>query len=214
MAGGPSHVDTFDYKPRLTEDDGKSAPGRRGGARYLGSPFTFRQHGDSGLWISDLFPNVATHADSMCLMRGMHTDIPAHAQAFVAMHTGSFQFVRPSMGAWALYGLGTENQDLPGFITINPPTGQGGAQNYGSAFLPAIYQGLRVGGRADGIPNIRNTRLSAGGQRAQLDLIQALNEQRMKRDRVHPGVEGVIESYELAFRMQAEVPEVMDISGE
>jgi hypothetical protein len=217
MAGGPSHLDTFDYKPQLIADDGMESGGSgRRTARLLGSPFEFGQHGESGLWISELFPNVATHADRMCLLRSMHTDIPAHAQAFVQMHTGSFQFVRPSMGAWTLYGLGTENENLPGFITINPPTGQGGAQNYGSAFLPAAYQGMPVnGGGADAsVPNIRNSKLSVAGQRDQLDLIQALNEERLERDRIHPGVEGVIESYELAFRMQAEVPDVMDLNHE
>jgi hypothetical protein len=221
MAGGPSHLDTFDYKPKLIADDGMEAGGgRRRAARLLGSPFKFSQHGESGLWISELFPNVATHADQMCLLRSMHTDIPAHAQAFVQMHTGSFQFVRPSMGAWTLYGLGTENQNLPGFITINPPTGQGGAQNYGSAFLPAICQGMPMNGRGGrrggdaGVPNIRNSKLSAAGQRDQLDLIQTLNRERLKKDKIHPGVEGVIESFELAFRMQAEVPDVMDINRE
>lgn len=140
MRGGPSHVDTFDYKPRLKQDNGRAS---NYGSPWLQPQWDFKQHGNSGLWISDLFPNVAKQADELCFLRGMHCDQPAHAQAMLQMHTGHFQFVRPSMGAWSLYGLGTENQSLPGFISINPPTATGGAQNYGSAFLPAACQGAK-----------------------------------------------------------------------
>ena len=129
------------------------------------SPFEFSQHGKSGLPISSLLPNIAKHADNLCLLNGMHTDLPNHPQATVQMHTGSFQFVRPSMGAWVLYGLGTENDELPGFITIKPSGRVGGAQNYGSAFLPAPFQGTPIGG--DGkivgegsIPHIRKPHLA------------------------------------------------------
>ncbi len=223
MSGGPSHVDTFDYKPKLIEDDGKSLSGTRAGAKLLASPWKFKQHGKGGLWISDLMPEIAKHADEMCLLRGMNTAVPAHAQATVMMHTGSFQFVRPSMGAWTLYGLGTVNQNLPGFITLNPPSGNGGAQNYGAGFLPAVYQGTRVGlersarrqaGSGGGMPNLGNPALTKEAQRAQLDLVQRLNGDRSKKDRSDDIVEGVIESYELAFRMQAEMPDLMDLSGE
>jgi hypothetical protein len=230
MQGGPSHVDTFDYKPKLAEANGQAMSGRRAGARLLASPWKFSQHGKSGLWISELFPELARHADKLCLLRGMSTDLPAHPQAFLKLHTGSFQFVRPSFGSWAVYGLGTSNKNLPGFITLNAPTAQGGAQNYGSAFLPAIYQGTRIGvtGRGGGggpfarragaggssLPNIKNPKLDEKDQRAQLDLVQKLNKERLRRDRVDPGVEGVIESYELAFRMQAEVPDLLDLSKE
>ncbi|MBI3882515.1 MAG: DUF1501 domain-containing protein [Verrucomicrobia bacterium] len=228
MSGGPSHVDTFDYKPKLTADNGKAMNNGRGGnGKLLGSPWKFSQHGKSGLWISELFPEVAKHADDLCLIRSMHTDLPAHPQAFLQMHTGSFQFVRPSLGAWSLYGLGTENENLPGFITLNPPLNNGGSQNYGSAFLPAIYQGTRVGsdagfgggGRFGGggdakLPNISNSKISTEGQRAQIDFIQSLNHERLQRDQLNPAVEGVIESYELAFRMQSEAPKVMDLSKE
>ena len=120
MRGGPSHVDTFDYKPKLTADTGEPAA-RVPGTKLLGSQWKFAQHGQSGLWISELFPNVANHADELCLLRSMQTDLPAHPQAFLQMHTGSFQFVRPSLGAWTLYGLGTENENLPGFVTLTPP---------------------------------------------------------------------------------------------
>src|SRR6185369_9250250 len=146
MQGGPSHVDTFDYKPQLAVDDGKVAgAGNKGNRKLMKSPWEFKQYGESGLPISDLFPHLAKHADKLCLLNGMHTDLPNHPQASVQMHTGSFQFVRPSMGAWALYGLGTENAELPGFITLNPVGKVGGAQNYGGSFLPAAYQGTRIG---------------------------------------------------------------------
>ena len=218
MAGAPSHVDTFDYKPELTAMDGKTF---RGNAKLLGSPWKFKQSGKSGLWISELFPNLAKQADDLCLLRGMKAEIPAHAQASIQLHTGSFQFVRPSMGAWALYGLGTENENLPGFVAINPRGDNGGAQLYGSAFLPASYQAtpVRLGnGRAnqsgDPIPHIDNERFGVKAQREQLDLIQRLNKERLKREKEDRELEGVIESYELAFRMQAEVPDLVDLSDE
>jgi hypothetical protein len=218
MAGAPSHVDTFDYKPELTAMDGKSF---RGNAKLLGSPWKFKQSGKSGLWISELFPNLAREADELCLLRGMKAEIPAHAQASIQLHTGSFQFVRPSMGAWSIYGLGTENENLPGFIAINPRGDNGGAQLYGSAFLPAAYQAtpVRLGnGRAnqtsDAVPHIANRRYGSAAQREQLDLIQRLNKERLKREKEDRELEGVIESYELAFRMQAEVPDLIDFEGE
>jgi hypothetical protein len=133
MHGAPSHVDTFDYKPRLTSDTDKPSPiARLNGAKLLGSPWEFRQHGQSGQWISELFPEVARHSDELCVVRSMHTDLPAHPQAYLMMHTGSSQFVRPSLGAWTLYGLGTENENLPGFVAIKPVARNGGPQNYGS----------------------------------------------------------------------------------
>jgi hypothetical protein len=218
MQGGPAHMDTFDYKPKLSADDGKPGESRGGGAKLYGSPFQFQQHGQSGLWVSELFPNVAQHADDLCVLRGMNTDIPNHPQAFVQLHTGSSQFVRPSLGAWLLYGLGTENQNLPGFITISPPL-QFGAQNFGSAFLPAVYQGTRLGGQRENltnanIDNISNAELNPAQQRRQLDLLQSMNRDLLATTAGHGEVEGVIESFELAFRMQGEVPGVMDFSKE
>ena len=227
MQGGPSHLDTFDYKPKLIADAGK--PGDKG--KLVAPVAEFKQRGQSGLWISDAFPQVAQHADELCLLRGMHTDIPNHPQAFVQLHTGSARFVRPSLGAWTLYGLGTENQNLPGYMTIAAPIALGGAQNYGSAFLPASFQGTRMdappstgpvakkGGKNDtgmnqGIGNIRNTHLSADAQRAQLDLVQSMNRDLLATAGANPEVEGIIESYELAFRMQTEAPKVMDLSKE
>ncbi len=218
MQGGPSHVDTFDHKPKLKADNGKTIEARRA-ARLLASPWEFKANGQGGLMISELYPELSKHADDLCLLNSMKTDLPAHPQAFVALHTGNPQFVRPSLGSWALYGLGTENENLPGFITLSPPIGLGGAQNYGSSFLPAIYQGSPIGRqrlpitRAQ-VNNIANRRLNSKAQRVQLDLVQAMNRERLAKDEFNPEIEGVIESYELAFRMQSELPGVMDISGE
>lgn len=225
MRGGPSHVDTFDYKPALAEYEGQS-PGaladgtsNNGNRKLKPSPWAFRKHGESGLPISDLYPHLAQHADELCLINGSHTDLPNHPQALVQLHTGQFQFARPSVGAWVLYGLGTDNQNLPGFITIKPPSRLGGAQNYGSAFLPAIYQGTKIGDQGQDlsnveIGNIRNERFSGALQRKQLDLLQTMN-RRLKDN--HPSnsqIDGVIESYELAFRMQSAVPQIMDFADE
>ena len=228
MQGGPSHVDTFDHKPKLAADAGKDAPaaaGRYGRATLLASPWKFQRRGASGLWISDLFAEVARHADDLCVINSMATDLPAHPQAFVQLHTGTAQFIKPSLGAWTLYGLGTDNENLPGFITINPPANA--ARTFGSGFLPAIYQGTRIGGnrlpglaagrRGDeaAIADIGNPTFSRDAQRSQIDLVQGLNQSRLQLDGgTSPEIEGVIESYELAFRMQAEVPGVMDLSGE
>lgn len=226
MRGAPSHVDLFDYKPQLAKDDGKAGRGGRGGAKLLGSPWEFSQHGKSGLWISELLPELASSADDLCLLRGMHTDIPNHPQAQTQMHTGSFQFVRPSIGAWTLYGLGTENANLPGFVALG--AGRGNAAHFGSSFLPAVYQGAsfgassrgasanrrRRGGQAPAVPNIANPSLGREAQRIQLDYIQGLNKAKLARDHHAPGVEGVIESFELGFRMQDTLPELMDLGDE
>lgn len=221
MSGGPSHVDTFDYKPLLKRDHGKQ--GKYGG-RLLKSPWEFRQRGESGLWISDLFPEVANHADDLTLIRSMQCDQPVHPGALTQMHTGTAQFIRPSLGAWTLYGLGTENSSLPGFVSLSAPAGS--ARNMGSAFLPAIYGGTKVGrggrnaarmvqsGITESVPDIKNMRLSSKQQRQQLDLIQSLNREKVRRDKYQPEVEGMIESYELAFRMQDAMPDVMDMSSE
>jgi hypothetical protein len=221
MQGGPSHVDTFDYKPGLETDDGKSpgsVPGK-GNRKLMKSPWKFNKSGESGLPISELFPHLSGHADDLCLLNSLHCDLPNHPQAAVQMHTGNFQFVRPSLGAWVLYGLGSENQELPGFITINPIARIGGAQNYGSSFLPAAFQGTKIGGEGTqlasaSVPNIRNADLTKPQQRQQLDLLQKLNQDRLAADKVNPELEGIIESYELAFRMQSAVPKVMEFSDE
>ena len=228
MNGAPSHVDTFDYKPALIKADGQSAGGR---GRMMGPISRFRKRGRSGLWISDLFPNVSQHADDLCLLRGMHSDQPNHPTAERAAHTGSAQFVRPSLGAWSVYGLGTDNVDLPGFVHM----GQGGRAGrvcFGSSFLPARYQATTVnagtgddGGRGgrnraaggdtnESIPNISNSILDGRGQRTQLDLLARLNQATLKQEVHQPQVEGIMQSYELAFRMQSSMPKVMDLSKE
>ena len=228
MRGAPSHVDMFDYKPQLTKDNGKPGKyGRGRGGKLLGSPWEFKQHGKSGLWISELLPEIATHADDLCMLHGMNTDLPNHPQAQTMMHTGSSQFVRPSIGAWTLYGLGTNNADLPGFVALGAPNGN--ANHFGSSFLPAIFQGARFGGdsrRPGGnnrfarreqkpkIPNIANPKLDRELQRAQLDYVQNLNKAKLAREKHAPGVEGIIESLELGFRMQDTLPELMDTTGE
>jgi hypothetical protein len=229
MEGAPSHVDTFDYKPKLADLDGKPMPGARTpNAKLFASPWKFNKSGESGLWISELFPELAKQADDLCLLRGMYTDVPAHPQAFLQLHTGIFQFKRPSMGAWALYGLGTENEDLPGFVTISPPLQNGGPANYGSAFLPAVYQAtpIRGGfgggpggfggpfGGGGGVSNIKNPKQTADAQRTQLDFIQELNRDELEREPHDADVEGAIESFELAFRMQKDLPKVMDLASE
>ncbi len=214
MQGGPSHLDTFDWKPELMASGGKTASrdtGRNG--TLLAPQFKFSPQGQSGLPISELFPELSHHADDLCLLNGMHTSNAAHPQATIALHTGSVNFVRPSLGSWVTYGLGSESQDLPGFLTINP-VGLGGAQNYGSSFLPASYQGTRVDLAAGGIADIRNRHLSQPRQREQIDLIQAMNHDMLDK---HPGnteLDGVIQSFELAYRMQTSVPSVLNLDRE
>ncbi len=213
MRGGPSHLDTFDYKPQLTRDTGKN--GKYGDAKLLGSQAEFRQHGESGLWISDLFPNVAKHADDLCLLNGMHGDTSNHQPAVTATHTGSINFVRPSMGAWALYGLGNENTNVPGYIVL----GGGQKGDYGSAFLPAYYQATMIGGKSPvpgppRVPNIKNTKMDSTAQRTQLDFVQWLNKNQLKKDVHSPQAEGMIQSAELAYRMQSSMPELLNYETE
>ena len=225
MWGGPSHVDTFDPKPHLNDHDGKPLPpgiSRRDqskAGKVLGSTFRFAQHGQSGVWMSELFPHLAKQADRLCVIRSMHTEGSAHGEALLRLHTGQANLVRPSIGSWLSYGLGCESDNLPAYITISPPRGHGGVQNYGSAFLPAIHQGTAIGsaeipiGKAR-VSNVGNTRISTELQRQQLDLIQSLNREHLIEATEDQGIEGLIANYELAFRMQANVPEVMNIDDE
>ena len=211
MDGAISLQDTFDYKPRLQADDGKPGPG---GGTLTASKFHFSQHGETGTWVSELYPNVAKHVDQLCFLRGLHTDTPAHPQGVIQLHTGTAlaSLVRPSMGAWLLYGLGTENSNLPGFITINPPPDMGGAVNYGNAFLPAHFQGTRISDSGY-VPNLK-TQTVVNLQRRQIDLIQAMNRDMADSPGAPDELDGVIQSYELAFRMQDAVPQLLDISQE
>jgi hypothetical protein len=226
MHGGPSQVDTFDYKPRLQKDDGKDLPfapaklvNSNTGRKLMASPWKFKQHGESGMWVSELFPEVARHVDELCMLHGMHTEGQSHGQAVLQLHTGAQALTRPSMGAWIVYGLGTENQNLPGFVTICPTRGHGGVLNYGNAFLPAAYQGTAIGSAnvpasSAQIRHIANQKLSLDQQRQQLDFLQELNRAHNQRVGGDDRIEGVIESYELAFRMQSVVPQLTDLRGE
>lgn len=216
MRGGPSHIETLDPKPKLSADNGK--PGRSGTGKLLGSRWKFEKQGESGIDIVELLPEIGRHADKLCVLRGMTTDNENHPQALEQLHTGSFQFIRPSMGAWTVYGLGTENQNLPGFISINPLTNLGGLRYYQSAFLPAAYSATTIGdsnrpSKVATIGDLSNPRLSREAQRKQLDLLQRFN-RRTSEQTADPKVEGMIEAYELAFRMQSEMPRVMDLAGE
>lgn len=209
MSGGPSHLDTFDWKPELA----RLGPG--GGRGKLLAPVTrFAPAGNSGLMIADIFPQLSQQADHLCLLNGMRTNNPGHQQAIVALHTGNETFVRPSIGAWTVYGLGTEAEDLPGFVTINPIADQGGAMNYGSAFLPATCQGTRLDAGARGVPNVANRHLHEADQRAQLTFIQRANARLLSHDADHPEIEGLIGSYELAYKMQTSVPATLDLDAE
>ncbi len=215
MHGGPSAVDTFDYKPRLNRDSGLPLPFAKPRVVFaqtgnlLRSPWAFRRCGDSGAWVSDLFPNVARHADRLAVVKSMHGSNPAHGGACLKIHTGSDTFVRPSLGAWVSYGLGTENRNLPGFVTINPTLGHGGVQNFGAAFLPAIHQGTRLTKDA-ALPNVANPEIPPEEQRLQLDLMRELG----RSGEADAALEVRLASFELAFRMQAAAPGVMDLSRE
>ena len=228
MRGGPSHMDTFDYKPKLQADRDKPLPFaiprlQKTQARNLGklmaSPFSFQRYGQGGLWISELFPHLARRADDLCVLNGMHTEGVDHGQATNRLHTGSDTFVRPSVGAWVSYGLGTENRNLPGFVTVSPLKGDIGVRSYSNAFLPAAYQGTPIG--SEGLPareatvrHLANDRVSSERQRRQLDLLRTVDEEHAATREVDDRLEGAIRSFELAFRMQAEAPAVLDLAGE
>ena len=222
MHGGPSHVDTFDYKPRLQAEDGKplpfEAPANLDAKPVLmKSPWKFQRHGEAGLWVSELFPHLATKVDELCIIRSMHSRGQSHGQAVSMMHTGSDNLVRPSVGAWVSYGLGSENPDLPAFVSIAPSSGHGGPRNYGAAFLPTEHQATTIGRQGKlGEATIEHLRAAEapGRQSERLELIQALN--RAHLDRVGPDDEitGTIEAYDLASRMQNCAPEALDLSRE
>jgi len=207
MQGGPSHLETFDWKPQLAK------VGTGGPHQLLAPLFKFHPCGASGLMISEIFPQISAHADELCVLNAMHTRTNSHVQATVALHTGSETFVRPSMGAWITYGLGSLAEDLPAFVTIDPLHDQGGAMNYGSAFLPATFQGTRLGSGGQGLPNI-DALLDPANQRRQLDLVHRMNQRLLTKVPHHPEIEGLIESYELAHRMQSSVPAMLDIGRE
>jgi hypothetical protein len=222
--GGPSHVDTFDPKPELARLHGKPLPmdnlktERRTGAAFQ-SPFKFKKYGQSGIEVSELFPNVAEHIDDIAVIRSMHADVPNHEPSLLLMNCGEARLPRPSMGSWVTYGLGTINQNLPGFISMCP----GGypiqeSQNWQSAFLPGIYQGTYINTKHKEIDklieHIRNKSLSTAEQRQQLDLLHALNEQHSRRRSQDAELEARIQSFELAYGMQLDATDAFDLSKE
>lgn len=229
MQGGPSHVDTFDYKPEMVAHDGEmitfddartlAKTNKIVEHRVMKSPWSFRQYGQSGRWVSELFPRMAERVDELCFLQGMHTEGIAHGPATLFLHTGATNLVRPSAGSWVTFGLGTENENLPGFVTISPSMGNGGPRNYSNAFLPTVYQGTAVGrsgiSSAEArIKNLTNDRRTTDEQREQYELIQAINREQAADRTGDAELEAVIESFDLAYRMQTEAPRVFDLSQE
>jgi hypothetical protein len=222
MNGGPSQVDTFDPKPSLKKYEGqrpdqiKGLKTENGTGGLMPSPFRFRPYGESGLEISEIFENVGRCADDLCIIRSMHTNVPNHEPSMFMMNSGHVQSVRPSYGSWMLYGLGTENANLPGYIVLGPGLPVNGAANWSSRFLPGVLQGthLNAGDPKSVLPNIRNEQLSSAAQRKQLDLIQQLNQGQLERNGSDPQLNARIESLEMAFRMQTAAPEAFDLSRE
>jgi hypothetical protein len=230
MQGGVSHVDSFDYKAILEKQDGKQMAfddarmiantGNRVGSsqRVMKSLWKFAQHGQTGKWASDLFPEMNKHVDKMCFIHSLHTEGVAHGPATLFLHCGSTNSIRPSMGSWVLYGLGSENENLPGFISISPSAGNGGARNYGNAFLPAIYQGTPLGkaGAPASEVTIRNLKPSGSldSSQKQFDLLRELHAEQLRQNPGDSELEAVASSYELAWRMQQNAPDALDISRE
>jgi hypothetical protein len=221
MDGGPSHVDLFDPKPRLSSDQGKPLPFKKPldsqvthSGNLLGSPFQFRKHGRSGIDVSELLPHTAKMIDEICVIRSMVADSNCHAPATLQMQTGEPIFSRPSLGSWLLYGLGSENRNLPGFVVVcaNPPSP--GAPLWGSSFLPAAYQGTWVADLKNPIANLNTPLVSVAQRREQLDFLKRLNDLRGAEDPADSRLNARVASFELAFRMQVDAPEAFDLSSE
>jgi hypothetical protein len=225
MNGGPSQVDTFDHKPELAKQKGqrpaitKDLKTENGTGGMMPSPFKFPRRGESGLPISELFQHTGKFADDMCVINGMYTDIPNHEPSMFMMNSGHVQAIRPSYGSWLLYGLGTENQNLPGYVVLCPGLPVNGAANWSNRFLPGVYQGAHMKLPVDFkpnqvIPHLANTRLSSTSQRRQLDLIQQMNAQHAARRSGESLLDARIASLEMAFRMQTAAPEAFAWQGE
>ncbi|MHC4878423.1 MAG: DUF1501 domain-containing protein [Planctomycetota bacterium] len=230
MQGGPSHVDTFDYKPILDERHGQkfsfndarkiAKSGTRGSSETVKQPlWKFRQYGECGMWASDLFAQTAKHSDKLCRIHSMHTEGVAHGPATLFLHCGATNFIRPSMGAWISYGLGTENDNLPAFVSIAPSPGNGGARNYGTAFLPPVHQGTTLGSAGQPakdakIRDLTNSAFDRKQQAQQFSLLQSLNAAQLQQRPGDAELESVAKSYELAWRMQNNAPDVLDFSNE
>ncbi len=222
MNGAPSHVDTFDPKPALKEHEGQSPDGKIENAKQAGgfmpSPFQFWPRGDSGVVMSELFPNLGGVADDLCVIRSMHTDVPQHETGLLLMHSGHQQPVRPSLGSWVSYGLGTENKNLPAFIVLSPARPVVGPQLWSSAFLPGEHQGMSVDTNDLAIDkllaNIRHPKLTREEQRRQLDLLGALNQLHRDKRPYDTALDTHIRAFETAFQMQTEAAEAFDLSRE
>ncbi|HSU53636.1 MAG TPA: DUF1501 domain-containing protein [Candidatus Dormibacteraeota bacterium] len=215
--GAPSHVDTWDPKPALQQYDGKSIPGHEGVA--MASPFKFSKRGQSGIEVSEVFPKLGDMVDDLAIIRSMYTDIPAHEVATVFMNTGSTRLARPSVGSWVLYGLGSENQNMPGYISLRPGgTPPGGSSNWQSSFLPGLYQGVSINTKVPNvnslIENIRNPYTGLPEQRRQLDLVHKLNELHSQNMQKDAQLEARLQAYEMAFKMQTEATDAFDINKE
>ena len=214
MNGGPSHVDTFDHKPKLKEQEGQPGPG----GKYMPSPFKFNKYGESGLEISEIYPHVATCADHLCVIRSMHTTTPNHEPGLFMMNSGNQQPLRPSLGSWLTYGLGSENQNLPGYVVLCPGKPVVGPALWGNSFLPGIYQGTHINNSKidpkQVIAHINSRHLTAPAQRKVLDLLQAMNQKHLAARSRDMELEARIESLEMAFRMQFEAQDAFDISKE
>src|ERR1051326_4166993 len=214
--GAPSHVDTWDPKPALAKYDGQPIPGVEGVA--MASPFKFEKKGKSGIEVSEVFPKLSELVDDLAVIRSMYTDIPAHEVATVFMNTGS-RLPRPSMGSWVLYGLGTENQNMPGYISLRPGgTPPGGSANWQAGFLPGVYQGVSINTRLPGvhqlIQNIHNPYTPLTEQRRQLDLVHKLNEMHSQNLQKDAQLEARVEAFEMAFKMQTEATDAFDLNKE
>jgi len=216
--GAPSHVDTWDPKPMLTKMDGKPLGGQNGGVA-MASPFTFKKYGKSGIEVSEVFPKLAEHVDELAIIRSCYTDIPAHEVATIFMNTGSLRLARPSIGSWVLYGLGSENQNMPGYVSLRPgQQAPGGSANWQSAFLPGLYQGVSINTQVTTvdalIQNIRNQYTVLPEQRRELDLVHKLNELHSQNLQKEAQLEARLQAYEMAFKMQTEATDAFDITKE
>jgi hypothetical protein len=228
MQGGPSHVDSFDYKPILAKEDGntfefaddrvKAKTGNKKSThKVMKSPWAFKRYGQTGRWVSDLFPHVAKEVDQLCMLHSLHTEGVAHGPATLFLHCGANNFVRPSVGSWINYGLGSENENLPGFVAISPSAGNGGPRNYGNAFLPARFQGTALGDPTTNeiaIRDIINKKFDIDEQARRFALTQTLNRAQLQRVGEDEELEAVIRSYELGWRMQQNAPGLTDLSDE
>jgi hypothetical protein len=220
MSGGPSHVDTFDPKPRLQSEQGRPLPfpmprlERTRTGNLLASPFRFQKHGQAGIEVSELFPHIAGCIDDICVIRSLVADNINHNGACLQMNTGEQTFSRPSMGSWLVYGLGSENQSLPGFLVLSPSQPAQGAPLWSSSFLPAAYQGTLISDLRNPIANLSNRRFSADQQRQQLDALSRLNELHRRQRQEDSRLSARIASFELAYRMQAEAPRAFSLDEE